>query len=79
MCASAPARAGAPGKMRRMAKPSPQMQTLARALQGSGGEAPLARKLGVSVETLSAWLRGEEPLPAGMYLRARELGGVRRG
>lgn len=61
-----------------MAKPSPQMHALSRALADCGGEAPLARKLGVSVEVLSSWLRGQEVLPANMYLRARELAAVRR-
>jgi hypothetical protein len=58
--------------------PSPQMRALAGALQDCGGEAPLAKKLGVSVEVLSGWLRGRETLPADMYLRARELSAVRR-
>lgn len=65
-------------KIRPMANPSPQMNALSRALQEFGGEAPLAKKLGVSVEVLSGWLRGHEVLPADMYLRARELGAVRR-
>src|SRR5258708_39021061 len=54
-------------------KPSPQMTTLSRALADCGGEAPLAKKLGVSVDVLSGWLRGHQVLPADMYLRAREL------
>jgi len=61
-----------------MAKPSPQMRALAGALQDCGGEAPLAKKLGVPVELLSGWLRGHEALPADVYLRARELVAVRR-
>ena len=64
--------------MQPMAKPSPQMQTLSRALLDSGGEAPLAKKLGVSVEVLASWLRGHEVLPPIMYLRARELATVRK-
>ena len=59
-------------------KPSPQMSTLSRALADCGGEAPLAKKLGVSVDVLAGWLRGHEVLPADMYLRARELAAVRR-
>src|SRR5258706_745783 len=59
-------------------KPSPQMTTLSRALADCGGEAPLAKKLGVSVDVLAGWLRGHEVLPADMYLRARELAAVRR-
>jgi len=54
------------------------MQALSRALQDCGGEAPLAKKLGVSVELLSGWLRGHEVVPAEMYLRARHLGAPRR-
>jgi len=61
-----------------MAKPSPQMQALSRALQDCGGEAPLAAKLGVSVEVLSGWLRGHEPMPPDVYLRARRLGSARQ-
>jgi hypothetical protein len=64
--------------MEPMAKASPQMQTLSRALADCGGEAPLAKKLGVSVEILSGWLRGHDVLPASMYLRARELAAIRR-
>lgn len=72
---SAPAR---PPKMQPMAKPSLQMQALSRALQDSGGEAPLAKKLGVSIEVLSSWLRGHEVIPPSMYIRARELAAVRK-
>jgi hypothetical protein len=61
-----------------MAKPSPQMNTLSRALADCGGEAPLAKKMGVSVEVLSGWLRGHDVLPPNMYLRARDLAAVRR-
>lgn len=64
--------------MQPMTKASPQMQALSRALADCGGEAPLAKKLGVSVEILSGWLRGQDVLPADMYLRARELAAVRR-
>jgi DNA-binding transcriptional regulator YdaS (Cro superfamily) len=54
------------------------MRDLASALQDCGGEAPLAKKLGVSVEVLSGWLRGHDALPADMYLRARSLAAVRK-
>jgi len=54
------------------------MRALAGALQDCGGEAPLAKKLGVSVEVLSGWLRGHDVLPPNMYLRARDLAAVRR-
>ena len=52
---------------------TPQMRTLQRALQDFAGEAELAKVLGVSVERLSTWLRGEEVLPASVYLRALDL------
>lgn len=67
-----------PPKMQPMAKPSLQMQALSRALQDAGGEGPLAKKLGVSIEVLSSWLRGHEVLPPLMYIRARELAAVRK-
>jgi hypothetical protein len=54
------------------------MNALSRALQDCGGEAPLAKKMGVSVEILSGWLRGQDVLPPSMYLKARELAAVRR-
>ena len=65
-------------KMPPMAKPSPQMRALAGALQDCGGEAPPAKKMGVSVEVLSGWLRGHDVLPPDMYLRARVLAAPRR-
>ena len=77
MYATAQRRPGRGAKMLPM-KPSPQMVTLSRALADCGGEAPLAKKLGVSVDVLSGWLRGQDVLPADMYLRARELAAVRR-
>jgi hypothetical protein len=56
-----------------MAKPSPQMETLSRALQALGGEAPLAKALDVPALALSRWLTGREALPASVYLKARAL------
>jgi len=52
---------------------TPQMRTLQRALQDLGGEPQLAKVLGVSVEILSCWLRGDEALPPTIYLRALDL------
>ena len=49
------------------------MQILSRALHVLGGEAPLAKALGVSALALSRWLAGREALPASVYLRARAL------
>jgi hypothetical protein len=54
------------------------MRALTGALQHCGGEAPLAKTLGVSIEALSGWLRGHDVLPADMYLRARGLAAARR-
>jgi hypothetical protein len=78
MYATARRRPARPLKMQLMAKPSPQMRALAGALQDCGGEAPLAKKLGVSIEVLSGWLRGHDVLPPDMYLRARVLASPRR-
>ena len=49
------------------------MRTLSLALKALGGEAPLAKALGVSGETLSCWLTGRDALPPSDYLRARAL------
>jgi len=57
---------------------SPQMNTLSLALKASGGEAPLAKSLGVSAEALSGWLTGRDALPANVYLKARALLTTRR-
>ena len=78
MFATAQRRPARQPKMHAMAKPSPQMRALAGALQDCGGEAPLAKKLGVSIEVLSGWLRGHDVLPPDMYLRARVLAAPRR-
>jgi len=75
---SPPARRAKMRSMHSIAKASPQMRALTGALQNCGGEAPLARKLGVSVDVLSGWLRGHDLLPADMYLRARDLAAVRK-
>lgn len=57
---------------------SPQMRTLSLALKSCGGEAPLAKALGVSAEALSSWLTGRDTLPASVYIRARALVAPRR-
>ena len=59
--------------MRPMTLLSPQMRTLSLALKASGGEAPLAKVLGVTAEALSSWLAGRDTLPASVYIRARKL------
>ena len=61
-----------------MSKPSPQMQTMTLALRACGGEAPLAKALGVSTQAISDWLAGRGALPADVYLKARALGRGRR-
>lgn len=78
MYASAQRRPAGRVKLLAMAKPSPQMQTLSRCLQACGGEAPLAKALGVSGEALSRWLTGHEALPPSVYFRARALATPRR-
>jgi hypothetical protein len=69
---------GAPAKMPRHAQSVASNAHPFARLQDCGGEAPLAAKLGVSIEVLSGWLRGHELVPPSMYLRARYLAGVRR-
>ena len=54
------------------------MNTLSMALKASGGEAPLAKALGVSTGELSGWLTGRDALPAKVYLKARALLTTRR-
>ena len=58
--------------------PSPQMRILSLALKASGGEAPLAKALGVPVEALARWLGGHDALPASIYFKARALVTPRR-
>jgi len=54
------------------------MQTLALALRACGGEAPLAKALGVSARAVAEWLAGRGALPAHVYLKARALLAPRR-
>ena len=61
-----------------MSNPSPQMRTLSAALRTCGGEAPLAKALGVAAEALTGWLTGRDALPASVYLKARALVAPRR-
>ena len=49
------------------------MRTLSAVLQAYGGEAPLAKALGVSAQALTGWLTGRDALPASVYLKARTL------
>ena len=56
-----------------MSQSSPQLHVLSLALKACGGEAPLAKALGVSGEDLSTWIAGRDPLPPIVYLKARKL------
>ena len=62
-----------PSEDGRMSTITPQVRTLQRALEDCGGEAELAKVLGVSVEILSRWLTGLEALPTTTYVRALDL------
>jgi hypothetical protein len=46
------------------------MRTLCRALANCGGEAGLAKALGVSAAVLSGWLAGGGVPPADVYFKA---------
>jgi len=54
------------------------MQTLSNALRACGGEAPLAKALGVSAQVVSEWLAGRGALPADVYFKARALAARKR-
>jgi transcriptional regulator with XRE-family HTH domain len=56
-----------------MSTTTPQVRTLQRAVEDCGGEAELAKVLGVSVEVLSRWLSGLDALPTATYVRALDL------
>jgi hypothetical protein len=78
MFATAQPRARRRAKIARMSKLSPHMHTLSLALRACGGEAPLAKALGVSAQAVTEWLTGRSVLPAHLYLKARTLAGGRR-
>ena len=52
---------------------NPKVRTLRRAAEVVGGPEALAEALGVSPETVSAWLLGRDALPSDSYLRALDL------
>ncbi|HYR35245.1 MAG TPA: YdaS family helix-turn-helix protein [Burkholderiales bacterium] len=52
---------------------NPKARTLRRAVEVVGSEEALADTLGVSYESVSAWLLGEQPLPNDLYMRALDL------
>jgi hypothetical protein len=61
-----------------MSTPTPQMRTLARALKDCGGEAALAKALGVAAADLARWLSGQVALPMNVYFKALDLVATRR-
>ena len=56
-----------------MSTATPQMRTLAHALEDCGGRTALANALGVAAEDLARWLSGEAVLPVSGYFRALDL------
>jgi DNA-binding transcriptional regulator YiaG len=52
---------------------NPKARTLRRAVGVVGSESALAETLGVSPESVSAWLLGEQDLPNNVYMRALDL------
>jgi hypothetical protein len=55
-----------------------QMNTLARALKSSGSEQILAKSLGITVEEVGRYLRGNEAVPAGVYFKALDVAAGKR-
>ena len=56
-----------------MTKQTPQTRTLKRALQIAGSADALAERLECDAAKLGRWLSGDEPTPAGIYLRALDI------
>jgi DNA-binding transcriptional regulator YiaG len=56
-----------------MGKDTAQTRTLRRAVEVVGSPKELADTLGVSLESLAAWLAGEQALPSEIYLRALDV------
>ena len=56
-----------------MGKDTAQTRTLRRAVEVVGSPKALADTLGVSLESLAAWLAGDEALPSEIYLRALDV------
>ena len=56
-----------------MAVADTHTRTLGRAVELSGGGAPLAKALGTSADVLCKWLSGELPAPARMYFAALDI------
>jgi DNA-binding transcriptional regulator YdaS (Cro superfamily) len=56
-----------------MGKDTAHTRTLRRAVEVAGSPERLAEALGVSPESLAAWLLGEQALPNEVYLRALDV------
>ncbi|HEY3074423.1 MAG TPA: YdaS family helix-turn-helix protein [Burkholderiales bacterium] len=56
-----------------MGKDTAHTRTLRRAVEVVGSPEELAETLGVSPESLAAWLAGEQALPNEVYMRALDL------
>jgi DNA-binding transcriptional regulator YdaS (Cro superfamily) len=56
-----------------MGKDTAHTRTLRRAVEVVGSPKELAETLGVSPESLAAWLAGDEALPSEVYLRALDV------
>lgn len=63
--------------MGRDVKPTPE--DISEAIEAYGSRAHLARALGVPVERLRAWQRGEEPIPLELYRLLIDLVSQSRG
>lgn len=53
--------------------PEVHVRTLQRAVQMVGGEEALALRLRVTPSHLALWLRGAEPCPTNVFLKAVDL------
>jgi DNA-binding transcriptional regulator YdaS (Cro superfamily) len=56
-----------------MGKDTAHTRTLRRAVEVVGSPEELAETLGVSPESLAAWLAGDQALPNDVYMRALDL------
>ena len=56
-----------------VAKKTPFVHTLRRAMRALGSREELARRLEVSLADLSRWMRGEDAPPPRVYLTAIDL------
>ena len=56
-----------------MGKDTAHTRTLRRAVEVVGSPEELAETLGVSPESLAAWLAGDQALPNEIYLRALDV------